>query len=132
MPQYRAKEKGFYDNRICEPGGRHEIINTAEPLDPVPSWAVRIDTPAEDEIKEDIITNLKGQASKLKGAATRAEKKAKETDLDADKQAAAEARAAADAAVKALNEAEAAEAASDTSLDFTGGSDASADDIEIL
>lgn len=131
MPQYRAIAKGFWQNDIYEPNGRRSIVNSPEPLDPVPSWLEPMDVPPAP-VAEDPIVELKREASKLKGAATKAEKKAKAEPNADNLDAAKQARAAADAAVEAVQLAETREAKSDQTLDFTGGAATDGDEIETL
>ena len=38
MPQYRATAAGFFGGCMYGPNQKRQIISTAEPLNPIPSW----------------------------------------------------------------------------------------------
>jgi len=50
MPRYTAKERGFFGDRIIEPG---ETITTDRPLNPIPKWlkkAAALSAEAQKEV----------------------------------------------------------------------------------
>ena len=69
MPQYRVKERGFFNGRIYDPNGKRPVLVTAEPLDKVPSWLEPI-LHGSEEAEKEAIAQIKAdeEAAELEAA----------------------------------------------------------------
>ena len=84
MPQYRAKEKGFWEGELYGPNTKRPIVTTDKPLKKVPKWLEPMKTESKSAASQAAADSEYKRAQKKLKEAKDAEKKAAQKKHKAD------------------------------------------------
>jgi hypothetical protein len=74
MPRYKVLKQGFYNGMLYDPEGKRPVLDTDEPLKPLPSWV--------EPMKAETAAAKKKRLAAEKKAADAAKKKSADDEKD--------------------------------------------------